>query len=106
MNNVKIAKELLKIAKNIVAYNMSDVKIESIKYGEICLSCELKFDNDSSISEVVNGLNLVSNQIFKSIKTKLDSGNLLDFDTGYTRVEINHNIIIAKMYYCGQFDIN
>lgn len=100
-----LASELLKVAKDLVAYNVGTVKVESIKYGEICFACELKFDKDSSLSEVINGLNSVWHHKMDVIQMKLDHGGLLDYDTGWTRVEIKNNAIVVRMYYSDQFEI-
>jgi len=100
----KIAEELLKVAKELQA--SEKIKVDYIKYGEICFSYEMKFGKDDSLDTIANRIQYVNNQLFAPVKLKLDHGNLLDFDTGYTRAEIKNNAIVAKMYYGGQFEID
>jgi len=48
------------------------MKIEHIKYGEICLSCEIKVGNDDSIFEISNLMEDVYNYKFKPLYDKLE----------------------------------
>lgn len=100
----KIANKLNRIAYAIVQGTVGKVKIESIKYGEICLSSEIKVGEDESITEVSKSMQDTYMIKFKMLYDKLEKTGL-DYDTGWNRVKVKNNSIICYMYYSGQFEI-
>ena len=97
----KIARIVNKIMAS--AFN-GKMKIEHIKYGEICLSCEIKVGNDDSIFEISNLMEDVYDYKFKPLYDKLEYAGL-DYDTGWNRVQVRNGVIVCLMYYGGEFEI-